>query len=482
MARRKGLRLNRRQLLAAGAAATLLPGALAGCGKKPDPQARRIEAQTYDNAVPTDFAPEAVAPSPLRFPLGVMAGAMREASALLWTFAQGGGELRVRVWRELEAPGTVALVRDQAVTCDAAGYVKVPVDGLAPATRYRYGFFSPDFTARAELGAFRTAWPSDWAEPLTFGATSCTHFKFMPYTSLQLAARLPLDLFLHLGDLSYNDGAYSLAEYRAKWQRTLQDPGYRALLPAVGSYAVWDDHEIANNFDPEEMALTAPEQLAAGKQAFFETLAVERGENDRLWRSYLWGQTAEFFVMDCRSERKPSTREGPGAQYLSSAQLAWLKDGLAASPAHFKVLLNSVPLASFPAPLWGTQADRWQGYPAQRDDLLDFITGSGVRNVWSITGDFHMGLVLRIEKEGPRSGLWEIAAGPGANKNNPLALALDGGAANRELAFPAAQFDYAYGDVATTTFTLDPKDDSVLVRFYDPSTEAIRYEKKLRQT
>ena len=35
--------------------------------------------------------------------------------------------------------------------------------------------------------------------------------------------------------------------------------------------------------------------------------------------------------------------------------------------------------------------DRWQGYPEQRQELLDFIAESSIENVWFLAGDFHMG-------------------------------------------------------------------------------------------
>ncbi|MBX5482132.1 MAG: alkaline phosphatase D family protein [Myxococcaceae bacterium] len=424
------------------------------------------------------------------FPLGLQAGAMRKDSALLWTrfvadAVPPGAVAKLWVWRDGRNAGEVILVHELPVEPAARGYAHVPVSGLAPATWYRYAFFveaDGAFIGRTVVGRFRTAFPDDWDWPLTVAATTCTNFKFAPYVALQAMAEEPADLFLHLGDMSYNDGAFYLSEYEERWQRTLRDPGYRALLPRMGLYATWDDHEISNNFDPEAMQATAPSQLADAKQAFFETLAVERGPNDRLWRSYRWGRTAEFFVLDSRTERRPSTRESDEPIYLSPEQLAWLKQALEESPAHFKVLLNSVPMTNFPPPLWGLQGDRWQGYQAQRRALLDFIAARHIENVWFLSGDFHLGFVTRLDREGPDRDLWEIAVGPGGNGNNPLALVLEGDdPQNRELAFPSAQFAYASGDIAGTFLTFDPKQNAVRVRFVDPVTRADRYDAWLHQ-
>ena len=468
-------KLRRRDVLAGGSAAGVL---LACGGKRPEEPTgpRQINPQEYDGAVLTDFAPASVAQDDSLFSLGIQAGAMTEGSALLWTFAQEKLETRLRVWRDAESPSQIHLAKNVLVPYDSAGYAKIPVDTLAPATWYRYAFFQGD-TRRSPIGKFRTAWPPDWSEPLTVAASTCTHFRNMPYASLVAAARQPIDAFLHLGDISYNDGSSSIDSFRQRWHQTLKDPGYRAVLAQAGWYATWDDHEITNNFNPETVD---PTLLATGKAAFFETLAVEPGPSNRLWRSYRWGGTAEFFVLDSRTERKPSTRETPDAQYLSPEQLAWLQESLAASPAHFKVLLNSVPIANLTGNLWGGQADRWQGYAAQREKLLAFIDANDIKNVFFVAGDFHMGSVHRLEKSGPRRRMWEVMAGPGANGPNPITLVWES-PENRETAFPKAQFNYVSGNFAVTTLTFNPKDDSVVVRFIDPATDAVSYEARLTQ-
>ncbi len=50
------------------------------------------------------------------------------------------------------------------------------------------------------------------------------------------------------------------------------------------------------------------------------------------------------------------------------------------------------------------EVDSWQGYPAQRTELLNHIQGAGVRDVVFLTGDIHTffaGSVLKDGKSGP---------------------------------------------------------------------------------
>src|SRR5690606_3682142 len=103
------------------------------------------------------------------------------------------------------------------------------------------------------------------------------------------------------------DGAENLEEYRRKWRDWMQSDGYKRGLATVGHYACGDDHEVDNNRNPETISAAHRE---AALLAFVEHVAVEPGPDQRLWRSYRWGDTAEILVLDCRSERKPSTSGG----------------------------------------------------------------------------------------------------------------------------------------------------------------------------
>ena len=449
----------------AGGAALI---AVAGCKtpSTPDAGPRTIDPQPFDQATRTAFSPEAVPLSETLFPQTVSAGVMKKDSVLLWTRAVGEAQVVLRMWRDVGSETEVALVHERTLDVPVdSGDLKVTAVGLAPATWYRYAFFSQDAKRRSPIGKVRTAFPDDWNEPLTVGATSCASYRYRPFKPLVTLSQQPMDLWLHLGDIAYNDGADSLPVFRQKWQEQLQDPGYRALMPAAGAYLIWDDHDFANNFDPEALGPTHP-LIVDGMKAFRETLPVE---DARSWQSYRWGLTAEFFVLDVRMERKPSTRLTPDAQMIGAEQLAWLQQGLLDSPCHFKVILTSIPITQFPPPSWGGSGDRWEGYAAQRERVLGFIDEHALDNVWFISGDIHVGTIMRVEQAGPRRKYLEICVGPAGNIN-PLTLVLEPGQeANKKIVFPPEQFLYAGGDFQSTTLTFDPKANTVRVVFIDPT-------------
>ena len=103
-----------------------------------------------------------------------------------------------------------------------------------------------------------------------------------------------------------------------------------------------------------------------------------------MWKSIRFGHTAEVFVLDSRSERRPSSLASSAPTYISARQLDWLKGALMASPCVFKVMLNSVPISQFPFSVFNL--DGWAAYAAQRRELLEFVDANVKGVVW-LSGD-----------------------------------------------------------------------------------------------
>jgi len=180
-----------------------------------------------------------------------------------------------------------------------------------------------------------------------------------------------------------------------------------------------------------------------------------------------WGRTAEIFVLDSRRERRPSTRTTPAAEYLSRAQMDWLKAALTASDAVFKIIMNSVPIADFPGAFDFAQNDRWEGYAAQRTEILRHIDDGAISGVLWVAGDFHLASAQRVSNSGPGMTQTEILAGPGAQNGNILARFLGGD-----------QFDFATSDNNYTVIELDPSTGVARVWWIDgggSTLETIEY-------
>jgi alkaline phosphatase D len=416
------------------------------------------EAPGCDEGTAMVFAADAIAEDATMFPLAIMAGEMAPRSFMVAIWIPDGAPKRLRVWRPLEGDDTIALMFDQDVVPDDAGFVKLTVEGLCPGTWYRYGVFdgpADGFTARSRLGQVRTAIAEDAIEPLVLAVAACNGDVGGTWTwsALDVMSDEPYDMVVHLGDQIYADGAFTREQYRAAWRSWLGTEGYKRFYAGAGLYATWDDHEVDDNgnFDRETMEPEQVEKRDNALAAFFEVMPIADDGSRRLWRSHRWGLTAEIIVLDCRYERRPSQ-----GTYISADQMAFLQDRLRNSPCHFKIVMNSVPITNMPL-LWDVAAgDRWEGYKASRDALLQFIDQHDLRNVWFLSGDFHVCFVSRLEPsgEGRAAGLREIALTSG--NTSVLGDLLLG-----------PQFAFASSAAHGVLVTFDPEADAVHVRFVD---------------
>ena len=400
--------------------------------------------------------PESI-PEAANYKLGVSAGDLADTRGVLWTHYAGTAPLAAFVWR-VEGDSYLEQHGPLPATPGDGSFVHVAIEGLVPGARYRYAFVELDGerrVARSAIGKFRAPIADTASEVLTFGAVACTD-EGRPISVLARAAeRSDLDAFIFVGDNAYCDGANTIGEYREKYLAHFGRADHLAVRASTGMYITWDDHEVVNDFNPETIA---EGKLAAAFQAFFEHAPLVKTHGRRIWRSARWGRTAEIFVLDCRSERKPSTILGSNEQYISPEQMTWLKAGLAASPAVFKIIVNSVPITNMPNVWDAYPTDRWEAYGAQRTEILSFIDQSQIGGVIWLAGDFHLAFISKVSTSGPGANQREVLAGPGGQGSNPLLSSLF-----------APQFSYKTGTNNYTTLKLDPVGRSVTVGYHDAS-------------
>lgn len=371
------------------------------------------------------------------FPLGVASGEVTADSASVWTGYFGSDAVTV----ELSRAGVVEQTLGVAIDPDThTGLVQL--GNLTAYTDYTFEFVA--LGGRSGPGHFRTA--PVVAQRLRVGAASCMNQAYS-LSPLLRAAEQDLDVFLLLGDTLYADGARSEDDFRLKWQWALERFPQRTLRASTSVIATWDDHEIINNVSGDDVD---PGLIGAARDAFYAYQPLPRGPT--IWRTRSWGPTLDVFVLDCRGERNHATGE-----YISAAQFEWLTTGLAASTARFKLIMNSVPISEYKGALFAPFAsDRWEGFPAQRTAVLEFIDQHAIPGVVWVTGDFHMGVAGRVSESGVGSTQHEFAVGPA------------GQAANPAFSYPGPpQFDFSTAYDNVTVFDLDPVSGEARVTFID---------------
>jgi phosphodiesterase/alkaline phosphatase D-like protein len=281
------------------------------------------------------------------------------------------------------------------------GALKARVGGLKPHTEYYYVWESG--TGVSPIGRTRTAPPPGSAQPLLLASSSCQSYGVGYYAAHADAAALPdLDLYMFLGDYIYEAKsrkdwlrddeiqAVDLATYRAKYALYRSDPNLRELHRLHPVVAIWDDHEVENNYSDNNPPVALARRWDAYR-ANFEWLPrmSARSDRHRVYRSFSYGSYADIFMTDERQYRTGSN-DGQPRHILGEPQMTWLINALKRSTATWKVVMNEVVMASIDYGGGQHNGDAWDGFAADRARLLGEIERAGIDNVIFLTGDAHV--------------------------------------------------------------------------------------------
>lgn len=380
------------------------------------------------------------------FAAGVQVGDATSSGAIasVWT-SEGTVSLHVAV-------GTIDGWEEVAVLdglAPDAGTAQVEITDLLPDHTYSVVFYAADGQRRSATARFRTALAEGNSRLIRFGATSCLGGN-EPWPNLSHAAGEKLDFFMMLGDTIYADVSPNTFDYETKWAHALGVQGLRDLAASTSIIATWDDHEVDNNWSWTSAGIE--NRVSDGLTMFKRGWPIRPGGGEMgIWRKLSWGAAVDVFVLECRGER----RDG---NYISAEQLAWIKQALSESTARFKFIMNSVPIVDFSGtPVGSIEAnDRWQGFPAQRSDLVGHIDAQGITGVLWLTGDFHIGGLGAISAAGePGATQTEVLCGPSGSPINPAAPLI-----NPDDRFPVVIKTHNY-----TLFEADPDAGTVRVVF-----------------
>lgn len=399
----------------------------------------------------------------------VTVGEVTDTSAVVWVRGISWGEVVVRyepIGRARAAEtGTPAGARGE-IRVEPSRHLtgKLLLQPLEPATRYRYT--ATQNTAEA-TGEFVTAPAPTDPRPVRFswsgdlGSRGHCRKPGDGYAIFGALAKTPADFFLFAGDTIYADHvcgekqhepgydfvARRLADFWAKHRYNREDPAVQAYFRGTSVYAIWDDHEVRNDFSGPGEPLMEP-----GRRAFIDYFPIRppREEPGRLYRRFRWGALLEVFILDTRQYRSPNTApDGPGKTMLGPTQRRWLVDAVAGSGAVWKIVVSSVPLS---VPTGGGAHDSWSnagargvpeergtGFATERDAILRALRQRGVKNLVVLAADVHHAELIRHHPT-PDWSFHEFIAGPLSatpGKPRPLDTALAprslwslGGAAN----------------------------------------------------
>jgi alkaline phosphatase D len=369
-----------------------------------------------------------------------VAGDVTPEKATIWLRAEPNSQVFLHYSKEPSLSG-FSSIGPFPVDGDADYTAVIELEKLEPATTYYYRAAvagkQPGYIAH-----FVTAPRPDDAAKISFCFSGDTRESYKPFTIMNAVRAQQPDFFVHLGDTIYADRggkAHQLNEFWAKYRANRDDAAQQICFSETSVYVIWDDHEVEDDYLPGNPL--AP----IGRRAFLDYWPIRRSSEEpgRIYRSFRWGKALELFLLDARQYR--NRKHGT---MLGQAQKEWLFEEMSRSQAIFKFIATSVPMA-------GGGDDRWDGYPNERTEILQFIKQRKITGVIFISADLHCAAITQI----PRSvGLKDITAGPLAAPLNRITS----GTAKRYEFFSAENFNFA-------KITVDPKMEPVgaLVEFID---------------
>ncbi|WP_300379127.1 alkaline phosphatase D family protein [Henriciella sp.] len=395
------------------------------------------------------------------FTLGVASGVPRETSVLLWTrlapeplkgggMARGLTTVRYRVCRD-------EMMRDEVRTgvvntSHVKGHsIHLHVGGLAPGREYFYQFYFGE--DESPIGRTRTSDRS--AAEARLALANCQAWETGRYAAYRDIAEWAPDAVIHVGDYIYEGGigtlrsvrpdniedavAYdvvrqhnsaeivSLYDYRNRYALYRSDPHLQAAHAAAPWLVAMDDHEVDNNWaslTPQDPEKQTPQEFAlrrqAAFQAFYEHMPIELPPGVsglQMYGAYRFGP-AQVNLLDTRQHRSDQVCGGgfPGADacdaladkgrtMTGAAQEAWLLDQLKSSDARYNVIAQQTWFAPFtyeetangPA----RNMDQWDGYPVQRQRLIDAMA-QDVSNPVILSGDWHSAAAMNVHRDPDR--------------------------------------------------------------------------------
>jgi alkaline phosphatase D len=359
-----------------------------------------------------------------RFAQGVLSGDPTPNGITLLTLlddVEGSGSVHLEVATDA---GFRKVVASRSIATSGARNhsVKARLTGLKPYERYFYRFETAG--KHSPVGRFQTALPADSTQPVRFAFFSCADFTHGYYNAYEAMAAEDVDFIVNLGDYIYAESYHSkkngtgvrddttstsLAGYRDKYALYRTDPALRSVHAKFPIVSIWDDHEVQDNYAggagptgglAKDLHYSNVRRKAAYK-AFFEAMPFFPQGTSRIYRSLSFGRTVDLIMLDERQYRgdqpcgdafaAPPCADFAGPRpFLGSAQMGWAKQRLKASQAAWKVVGNEVMIMNTKAgPNTYLGFDSWQGYHAEREDLLAFIQQQGVKDVIFVTGDIH---------------------------------------------------------------------------------------------
>lgn len=350
----------------------------------------------------------------------------------VWLMTEAPAQVQIEYWPE--ANPTASLRSPTHITHPDSHTARVDLPELTPATSYGYlvlleGEPVPD---KASASTFTT--PPSPAGPLPdlrIATGSCAYIPDLPdaadpnafgggFGIFDRIASLKPDLMIWLGDsIYYRDtdlGEDSATRMNARWAVTRSFPPLQRLLRTGQHLAIWDDHDYGP--DNSDRGFALKDLSLRLFQRYWVNPSYGLPDTPGVFFKASMGDL-ELFLLDDRTYRDPDTAPPtPEKSLLGQTQLHWLKEGLKASQATFKLIANGSRMLSEPPSETSRGGEGWHNFPAERMAFLQWLQEEGIDGVFFLSGDVHYTYLTERERV-DRYTLTELICSPLTSRVHP---------------------------------------------------------------
>ncbi|MBK9271448.1 MAG: alkaline phosphatase family protein [Saprospiraceae bacterium] len=367
---------------------------------------------------------------------GPMLGYVEHRTAKIWLETKPGSDVQLWFW-----PSDQTKQRNRAyrTTHSRLGFETLTFDlvGLEPGLKYEYEILDQKKKPiPGGSGIFNTQILWKWRVPapdFSFLAGSCYYANETAYDRpgkpygaesniFQSMANEDSYFLLWLGDNYYTREADYYSEW-GLWDRASHsraNPKLQPLLKKMGHVGIWDDHDFGPNNSGISFSFREHSRQVF-KNYFPNPTAGYKDEGIYTQLSYY---DLDFFLLDNRYWRSSDSMQdsidgkpNPDKKMLGKQQMEWLKNGLLNSYQPFKLIVNGSQSLN-----QNSNNDCWMHFPAEINELLEFIKFNDIRGVIFLSGDKHNSEVIKLDRENnyPLYELTLSALTSGPHKLNDL--------------------------------------------------------------
>lgn len=330
---------------------------------------------------------------------GPIVGGVTSASARVFMRAGVLAQVQVQYSTDPNFLSDVTTSPAQTTLADDDYTTIFNITGLTPDTQYYYRFVNH---TTPKVYQFKTFPLDSAAAPFKFAvfadlAVNSTN----PAPAYATAATFDPAFVMQIGDFDHQNPGKNSPRTASKWWAVAKKAIWdyqqgkdiaNNLLNKYPFVHIWDDHDYGdNNWDYSSGGNTANKYTAAmpAFKDYYPTYDLGN-QTEGLWHKFKYGNLAEFFVLDLKSQKSPNnatdnvSKSMLNHQSISNDQKSWLKNGLANSTATWKFVVSSS--------VWNRKSkrdDSWYLYKTEQQELVTWMVQNNIKNVIVMDADMH---------------------------------------------------------------------------------------------